>query len=89
MTPAHDPTDFEIAQRHNLPLMNILDADAELNEAVPEDSAASTASRPASAVEDIESWASCVREERPYLHAVGHCDRCDSESSRSSGSSGS
>ena len=35
VTPAHDPNDFEIAQRTGLPLMNIFDADASLNDAVP------------------------------------------------------
>lgn len=32
VTPAHDPNDFEIAQRHNLPLLNILNPDATLND---------------------------------------------------------
>jgi len=32
ITPAHDPNDYEIAQRHNLPLINILNRDATINE---------------------------------------------------------
>ncbi len=32
VTPAHDPVDFDIAQRHNLPLINILNPDATMNE---------------------------------------------------------
>ena len=36
ITPAHDFNDFEVGKRHNLPIINILDKDAKLNENVPE-----------------------------------------------------
>ncbi len=36
ITPAHDFNDYELGQRHQLPLINILDRDAALNDAVPE-----------------------------------------------------
>ncbi|GEO80100.1 valine--tRNA ligase [Pararhodospirillum oryzae] len=36
ITPAHDFNDFEVGRRHDLPLINILDRDARLNDAVPE-----------------------------------------------------
>ena len=36
ITPAHDFNDFEVGRRHDLPLINIFDADARLNDAVPE-----------------------------------------------------
>jgi valyl-tRNA synthetase len=36
ITPAHDFNDFKVAQRHDLPMINIFDADARLNENVPE-----------------------------------------------------
>ena len=36
MTPAHDFNDFEVGRRHNLKMVNVLDADAKLNENVPE-----------------------------------------------------
>jgi valyl-tRNA synthetase len=36
ITPGHDFNDYEIGKRHNLPLINILDANAALNDAVPE-----------------------------------------------------
>ena len=35
ITPAHDFNDYEVAERHGLPLINILDRDAALNDAVP------------------------------------------------------
>jgi valyl-tRNA synthetase len=36
ITPAHDFDDFEVGRRHGLPLVNIFDRDARLNDAVPE-----------------------------------------------------
>ncbi len=36
ITPAHDFNDFEVGKRHNLELINVLDRDAHLNDAVPE-----------------------------------------------------
>ncbi len=36
MTPAHDFNDFEVGKRHNLKMVNIFDADAQLNENVPD-----------------------------------------------------
>src|SRR5579864_7594027 len=35
ITPAHDLNDFEVGRRHNLPLVNVFDADAKLNDEVP------------------------------------------------------
>ncbi|MBR7127833.1 MAG: valine--tRNA ligase [Lentisphaeria bacterium] len=35
ITPAHDPNDFEVGKRHNLPVINIMNADATLNDKVP------------------------------------------------------
>jgi len=37
ITPAHDFNDFEVGRRHNLPMINILDADARINENAPEE----------------------------------------------------
>jgi valyl-tRNA synthetase len=80
VTPAHDQNDFDIAQRTGLPLMNILNADATLNDVVPsafrglDRYAARAAVR-----EAIEAKGLLVEEERPYVHAVGHCYRCHSE----------
>ena len=36
ITPAHDFNDFEVGKRHDLPLVNIFDAKAQLNDNVPE-----------------------------------------------------
>jgi valyl-tRNA synthetase len=77
VTPAHDPNDFAIAQRHDLPAVNILNDDATLNDNVPEQFrgmdrfAARVAVREALAAQGL-----VVAEKRPYVHAVGHCQRC-------------
>jgi len=80
VTPAHDPTDFEIGQRHGLAIRNILDAHARISDAAPErfrglDRYAARAL----VLEALREMGRVVREERPYVHAVGHCYRCDSE----------
>ena len=80
VTPAHDPTDFEIAQRTGLPLLNILDAEARINANAPEEFYGLGRYDARQAVrEELEKLGLMVREERPYRHAVGHCYRCHSE----------
>jgi valyl-tRNA synthetase len=80
VTPAHDPNDFDIAQRTGLPLINILNADATLNETVPPAFRGLDRYAARAAVRDaIEAKGLLVAEERPYRHAVGHCYRCHSE----------
>ena len=80
VTPAHDPNDFDIAQRAGLPLINILNADATLNDVVPPEFRGLDRYAARAAVRDaIEAKGLLVSEERPYRHAVGHCYRCHSE----------
>ncbi len=80
VTPAHDPNDFDIAQRTGLPLMNIFDATAHLTDAVPEPFRGLDRYAARKAVRDrLEEDGLLVAEERPYLHAVGHCYRCHAE----------
>jgi valyl-tRNA synthetase len=75
ITPAHDPVDFEVAQRHKLPLVNILSADASVNEnAGPYKGLDRFACRKA-ILADLEKDGLLVKVE-PYTHSVGHCMRC-------------
>jgi valyl-tRNA synthetase len=75
ITPAHDPVDFEVAQRHSLPLVNILNDDATMNEnAGPYQGMDRFVCREA-IVADLEKEGLLVKIE-PYSHAVGHCQRC-------------
>ena len=77
VTPAHDVNDFEIGQRHNLPNIVILDADAKV---VNTNSAFDGLDRfdaRKAVVEALRAEGRIVAEKRPYMHAVGHCSRCD------------
>ncbi|MFC1931126.1 valine--tRNA ligase [Chloroflexota bacterium] len=75
ITPAHDPVDFEVAQRHGLPFINILNPDATMNEnSGPYDGLDRFACRKA-IVADLEKEGLLIKVE-PYSHAVGHCVRC-------------
>ncbi len=80
VTPAHDPTDFEIAQRTGLPLLNILDAEARVNANAAEEFYGLGRYDARQAVrEELQKLGLLVREERPYPHSVAHCYRCHSE----------
>jgi len=75
ITPAHDPVDFEVAQRQGLSLINILNPDATMNEnAGPYAGLDRFACRKA-ILSDLEKDGLLVKIE-PYSHSVGHCDRC-------------
>jgi valyl-tRNA synthetase len=79
VTPAHDPTDFEIAQRTGLPLLNILDSQARVNANAPEEFYGLGRYDARQAVrEELEKLDLFVAVE-PYRHSVGHCYRCHSE----------
>ena len=80
VTPAHDPNDWEIAERAGLPRINIFDASAHVNEAAPERFRGLDRYEARIAVRAaLEQQGLLVAEERPYLHSVGHCYRCHSE----------
>jgi valyl-tRNA synthetase len=76
ITPAHDPNDWELAKRHNLPVLNILNADGTLNDNVPEKYRGMKALAARAAVlEDLKTGGWYIKEEN-ISHAVGHCYRC-------------
>jgi len=77
ITPAHDPNDWEVAKRHDLPVVNILNADGTLNDGVPEKYRGMKAKQARAAVlEDLKAGGWYVKEE-DISHAVGHCYRCN------------
>ncbi len=80
VTPAHDPNDYEIAERAGLPRLNVLNADATVADTAPEEF------RGLDRYEARERVTQALRdrglvqhEERPFRHSVGHCYRCHSE----------
>jgi valyl-tRNA synthetase len=75
VTPAHDPVDFDVAQRQNLPSVNILNLDATMNaNAGPYAGQDRFACRQA-LLADLEKQGLLVKID-PYVHSVGHCQRC-------------
>jgi valyl-tRNA synthetase len=76
VTPSHDPVDFEMAQRHDLPSVNILNADGTLNkEAGPYEGFDRFDCRQALLVQ-LEREG-LLSKTKPHLQSVGHCTRCD------------
>ncbi|HEY3976095.1 MAG TPA: valine--tRNA ligase [Streptosporangiaceae bacterium] len=75
VTPAHDPNDFEIGRRHNLPSLTILDERGVVTAHGPFQGLDRFEARPA-VVDALREEGRVVREIRPYVHAVGHCQRC-------------
>jgi valyl-tRNA synthetase len=75
VTPAHDPDDFEIGRRHNLPSLSVLDARGIITAHGPFSGLDRFEARPA-VVAALREEGRIVSEVRPYLHAVGHCQRC-------------
>jgi valyl-tRNA synthetase len=77
VTPAHDVNDFEIGQRHNLPTLVILDAAGKVIGTNTAFDGLDRAEARKAIVEALRQEGRIVAEERPYIHAVGHCSRCD------------
>jgi valyl-tRNA synthetase len=75
VTPAHDPNDFEIGQRHQLPAIVIMDERAVITAHGPFQGLDRFEARPA-VVAALRAQGRIVAEKRPYVHAVGHCTRC-------------
>ena len=76
VTPAHDPNDFLIGQRHNLEQINILDERGFLNDAVPRQySGIDRFLARKKVVQDLEEQGFMVKVD-PYTHNVGKCYRC-------------
>ena len=75
VTPAHDPDDFEIGQRHDLPSLVIMDERGVITAPGLFQQLDRFEARPA-VLAALRAEGRVVAERRPYLHAVGHCSRC-------------
>jgi valyl-tRNA synthetase len=75
VTPAHDPNDFEIGRRHDLPVLAVLDEHGVITAHGPFEGLDRFEARPA-VVAALREDGRIVKEVRPYVHAVGHCSRC-------------
>jgi valyl-tRNA synthetase len=77
VTPAHDPLDFEIGQRHGLPALDILTPDAHVNDNAPERFRGLT--REAARTQVVREFEALglLDKVEPHRHAVAQCYRCD------------
>jgi valyl-tRNA synthetase len=75
VTPAHDPNDFEIGRRHDLPSLTVMDEHGVITAHGPFQGLDRFEARPA-VVRALREQGRIVSEVRPYVHAVGHCSRC-------------
>ncbi|MBR2448374.1 MAG: valine--tRNA ligase [Clostridia bacterium] len=77
ITPAHDPNDFEVGLRHNLPVINVMTDDAKITEDYPKYAGMDRYEARKAIVADLEAEGALVRVE-DYTHNVGTCYRCSS-----------
>ncbi len=75
ITPAHDPNDFQVGQRHNLPLINIMNDDATINENGGKFAGMDRYEARAQIVKELDEMGLLVKIE-DHTHNVGTHDRC-------------
>ncbi len=75
ITPAHDPNDFEVGKRHNLPLINIMNDDATINENGGRYEGMDRYAARAAIVKELDEQGLLVKIE-DHSHNVGTHDRC-------------
>ncbi len=77
ITPAHDPNDFEVGLRHNLPVINVMTEDAKIVDGYGKYSGLDRYEARKQIVADLEQGGYLVKIE-PMNHNVGSCYRCGS-----------
>lgn len=75
ITPAHDPNDFEVGLRHDLPVINVLTDDAKITDDYPAYAGMDRYEARKAIVRDLEAEGALVEIE-DYSHNVGTCYRC-------------
>lgn len=76
ITPAHDPNDFEVGLRHNLPQINVMNTDASMNEAAGKYQGMDRFEARKAVIKDMEEQGFLVKIEE-MVHSVGHSERTD------------
>ncbi|QIS18613.1 valine--tRNA ligase [Nocardia terpenica] len=75
ITPAHDPNDFEIGLRHNLPMPTIMDKTGKIADTGTEFDGMDRFEARVKIRERLAAEGRIVAEKRPYIHSVGHSER--------------
>ena len=76
VTPAHDPVDFEIGERHGLEIVNVIGLDGNLTAAAGKYAGVNCTEARQKVVEELDQLALLEKVE-DYRHSVGHCQRCN------------
>ncbi len=76
ITPAHDPNDYEVGLRHNLPRVVVMNLDATMNENAPGYEGLTREECREKLVEDLQKQGLLIRIEE-MTHNVGHSERSD------------
>lgn len=76
MTPAHDPNDFEVAKRHNLPVIRVMNDDGTMNEQAGPEFEGMDRFECRKKIVDMLKDLGLMEKIEPYKHNVGHCYRC-------------
>ncbi|OFI49092.1 valine--tRNA ligase [Floricoccus tropicus] len=74
ITPAHDPNDFEVGRRHDLPQVNVMNADGTMNELAGDFAGMDRFAARKAVVKALEEKGHLVKVE-PMVHSVGHSER--------------
>ncbi len=77
VTAAHDPNDFEMAMRHNVAFVVIMNEHGVMAGSGTRFDGMDRFDARKAVVEALREEGRIVDEKRPYVHAVGHCSRCD------------
>ena len=77
VTAAHDPNDFEMAMRHNVEIVVIMNEHGVMAGTGTKFDGMDRFDARKAVVEELRKQGRVVAEKRPYVHAVGHCQRCE------------
>ena len=77
VTGAHDPNDFEMATRHGIEMPKIMNTHAVMEGSGTEFDGMDRFVARVAVVKELRRQGRVVAEKRPYLHSVGHCQRCN------------
>jgi valyl-tRNA synthetase len=75
ITPAHDPTDFEVGKRHGLPVIDIMNTNATMNNNAGPYTNLERLDCRDKVLADLQE-SGLLEKVEPYMHSVGHCGRC-------------
>ncbi len=76
ITPAHDPNDYEVAERHDLPMISIIDHEGKMTNHAGETYRGLTVVEARQRIAKDLTEQHYLTEVKPHTHSVGHCYKC-------------